>query len=305
MSGRPLFTVIVPTRGRADLAATCVRAVLAQADAPAFELLLADQSDGTATRDAAAVAAGGDARYRHVAVTGRGRSRALNEALPAARGSWIVMTDDDCRPASDWLAALERAVAGVGGRSIVVGRVLPGPAEPGKGDPPAILDEPTPRTIAGKVDRDWIYPNVAVPRALFDEVGHFDERLGIGTSLPGGEDNDFGYRLLRAGWTIAYRPEPRVWHAAWRSVAERAALKHAYGLGQGGFYAKHLASGDFFVAWRLVKDLGRSARAASGAALRGRLAEGRGHAAYFRGIVRGCVRMARTLGRKPSTGAAR
>lgn len=300
----PQVSILVPTRDRPALAAACVRSVLAQRDAPPFELLIADQTEGSVTRDAVAAAAHGDPRVRHVAIAGRGRSRALNGALPETRGLWIAMTDDDCEPAATWLAELLRAASTVPARSIVVGRVIAGPREEGRGEPPAILDLPSPATIAGRVDRDWIHPNVIVPRALFAELGLFDERLGVGTTIPGGEDNDFGYRLLQAGWTIAYRPEPVVTHAAWRTIAERSALKRAYGLGQGGFYAKHLARGDAFVAWRFGKDVVRALRATAGAFVRGRGAEGRGHAAYLGGLFAGAARMASHLagGRGPGAG---
>lgn len=296
MVSDPLFTVLVPTRGRPDLAASCVRSVLAQ-DFASFELVLADQSGDESTRKAALSASGGSPLLRVVPAPGRGRSRALNAGLPAARGAWIVMTDDDCEPEPGWLAALERAVGAAGARAAIVGRVKPGPVEPGKALPPATIDEPEPRSWRGRVDRDLVYPNFAVPRGAFAEVGTFDARLGVGTEIPGGEDNDFGYRLLRAGWTILYRPEPVVVHRAWRSVEERAALKRAYGIGQGGFYAKHLARADAFVAWRFVKDALRSARAAGGALVRGRSAQARGHLAYGTGLFVGIARMAGLMAR--------
>jgi len=305
VNAAPLLSILVPTRNRPELVAHCVRAILDQKDAPPFELIVADQSDGRGTRDAAMAAAGGDARLRHVADDGRGRSRALNAGLSAARGAWIVMTDDDCIPAASWLADLARAIGEAPPRAIVVGRVVAGPKADGKGDPPAILDLPEPRTISGRVDRDWIYPNVAVPRALFEEIGRFDERLGVGTSIPGGEDNDLGHRLLAAGWTIVYRPEPVVLHAAWRSVAERAALKRAYGTGQGGFYAKHVAGGDAFIGWRFVKDAVRTLRAAAGALIRGRGRDARGHLAYAVGLVGGAGRMGSHLLRGRGPGGAR
>ena len=292
VSEAPLFSVIVPTRDRPELAAGLVRAVTSQQAPPPFELIVADQSAGTASREGVLAAAGGDARVAHVPVEGRGRSRALNAGLRRARGRVVVITDDDCLPEPGWLSTIARAIDDLPTRTILLGRVVAGPVAPGRGEPPAIFDEPAAQTFAGRVDRDLIHPNVAIPRELFDEIGAFDERLGVGTPIPGGEDNDFGYRLLRAGWRIAYRPEPLVVHAAWRSVAERAALKRAYGLGQGGFYAKHLVRGDPFIAWRFLRDVARTARAAGGAAVRGRGAEGRGHLAYLRGLFEGAGRMA-------------
>ena len=291
----PRLSVVVPTRNRPDLAATCVRSVLAQEGAPAFELILADQSQGRETADRARRTAAGDPRLKVVGVDGAGRSRALNRGLAAATGAWVVVVDDDCRPKPGWLAALTAEIDAAGDRAVVVGRVVAGPAAPGRGEPPAILDEPAPMDVRGRVDRDWIYPNLAFPRGAIEEIGPYDERLGVGTTLPGGEDNDWGYRLLRAGWTIRYRPSPVVEHEAWRSVAERAALKRAYGLGQGGFYAKHLARGDLFIAWRLARDVARQGAGAAGAALRGRWAAARGHVAYLGGLVAGLARMAPML----------
>ena len=77
---------------------------------------------------------------------------------------------------------------------------------------------------------------------------------------------------------ILYRPGPGVVHHAWRTPAQRARLKRDYGVGQGAFYAKHLARADAWIAWRLVRDLVRTARASGGAALRGVSSGGRGRA---------------------------
>jgi hypothetical protein len=91
----------------------------------------------------------------------------------------------------------------------------------------------------------------------------------------------FACRLLRAEWTILNRPEPVVVHRAWRSIAERAALKRAYGIGQGGFYAQYLLRTDPFIAGRATADAFAAARAA----------EARGHLAYFFGLFVGMARM--------------
>ena len=297
MSSAVRFTVLVPTRGRPDLAAACVTAILAQ-DHPSFELVLVDQSDDVRTRDAVRGAAAGDPRLVLLEDPLRGKSRAVNRGVAAARGAWVVLTDDDCEPLPGWLRALEEEVLRAPPRTAVVGRVLPGPVEEGKADPPSTLDEPDPRDYRGRVDRDLFFPNAAVPREAFREVGGFDVRLGPGTDIPGAEDNDFAYRLLRAGYRVAYRPGPAVLHRAWRTLDERLALKRAYGIGQGGFYAKHLARGDVFIAWRLARDLFRNARAAAGAAIRSNKTGARGHLAYLWGLGAGVWRMGRRLARR-------
>jgi len=291
VSETPHFSIVVPTRARPSLAASCVRAVLAQVDPPAFEMIVADQSDDAATLEAVAAEAGGDPRVRVERMAVRGRSKALNAAFPIARADWIVVMDDDCRPAPDWLAALARAVVALPAQTVVVGRVVAGPKGPGAADPPAILDEPSPAEVRGRSFRDWIYPNLTFPRGAIAAIGGYDERLGPGTPIPGAEDNDWGYRLLCAGWTIAYRPEPAVVHEAWRTIEERLALKRSYGLGQGGFYAKHIAKADPFILLRFLHDLGRQAKGWTVAALSARSLDARGHLAYAGGLIAGAVAM--------------
>lgn len=290
----PFFSILVPTRNRPDLAATCARSVLAL-DPPSAELLVCDQSDGEETRRAVEAAAAGDVRVRVVSVSGRGRSRALNGGIPEARGRWIVMTDDDCEPVPGWLQAFELEADRAPARAGIVGRVLAGPAEPGLAPPPSTLEDPEPADYAGRIDRDVVYPNFAVPKAVFDEIGLFDERLGVGTRIPGGEDNDFGYRMLRAGWKILYRPAPAVIHRAWRTHEARLALRRDYGIGQGGFYAKHVLRADPFIAWRFAKDLVRNGRYLLGALARGRIHDARGSARFLSGLPVGFLRYA--LGR--------
>jgi GT2 family glycosyltransferase len=268
-----------------------VRAILAQESPPPFEVVVADQSDDEATREAV----GGDDRVRVVRVAGRGRSKALNAGIRVARAPWIVVTDDDCRPEPDWLAAIARAIETLPARSVLVGRVVAGPKGPGAADPPAVLDRADAFDVTECGFEDWIYPNLAFPIAVLDAIGGYDERLGVGTRIPGGEDNDWGYRLLRAGWTIAYRPEPVVVHEAWRSLEERQALKRAYGIGQGGFYAKHLAKLDPFMLLRIAYDLGRQAKGFALAVLTARDRDARGHLAYAGGLVYGVFSMGELL----------
>ena len=290
VSDTPFFSVVVPSRNRPDLVGDCVRQVLAQKH-PSFEMILCDQSDGDASWDAALAAAAGSPQLRPIRATGRGRSRALNAGLPHARGQWVVMIDDDCLPEAGWLQDLQIEIDAAGPRSVIIGRVRPGPVGPGMAPPPAILDEPEPVDYSGRVNRDLIYPNFALPRQALDELGLFDERMGVGTDLPGGEDNDFGYRLLRAGWRILYRPAPTVVHRAWRPPEDRHALKRAYGIGQGAFYAKHLAALDPFIAYRCSRDILATTRAAGGAVLRGWTVERRGHLAYLGGLFTGLAGM--------------
>ena len=289
MSTAPFFSVVLPTRDRPDLAADCVQSILAQ-DHENWEVLVLDQSDDNATAAAVGKVAHGDTRVRVLPPPHKGKSRALNWGIPKARGRWLVLIDDDILATAGWLQDLATAVNEAGARAVVVGRVKPGEIGPGMAAPPATWDDDEPQEFHGRVNKDLMYPNFAMPPAAFTEVCGFDERLGPGTGMPS-EDNDFAYRLLRAGWRILYRPRPTVIHRAWRSPADRHAIKRSYGMGQGAFYAKHLAALDLFIAYRCLRDLVSTSRAAGGAVLRGLPAVRRGHMAFLGGMFVGVGRM--------------
>ena len=291
----PFFSILLPTRDRPDLAADCLGSILEQ-EMESWEVLVLDQSDRTATADAVGRVAGRDQRVRLLRPPHKGKSRALNWGIPQAQGRWLVLIDDDILACAGWLQALAMAVGAAGPRAAVVGRVKPGVIAPGMAEPPATWDDDEPAEFGGRVNRDLMYPNFAMPPAAFREIHGFDERLGPGTGMPS-EDNDFAYRLLRAGWRILYRPAPVVIHRAWRSPAHRHALKRSYGIGQGAFYAKHLAALDPFIAYRCCRDVLGTARAAAGAVVRGWPSERRGHLAFLGGMLIGLVRMSALMAR--------
>ena len=85
-------------------------------------------------------------------------------------------------------------------------------------------------------------------------------------------------------------------------LAQRAALKRDYGIGQGAFYAKHLARADLWIGRRLMRDVLRTSRAAAGAAVRGRPEEALGHLRFLTGMLVGLCRMGVLLARRVPSG---
>src|SRR5262249_1593842 len=157
---------------------------------------------------------------------------------------------------------------------------------------PSCIEDPEPHDYCGKLDREVMYQNWAVPRKAFDEVGLFDERLGPGGPLRNAEDNDMAYRWLRAGYRILYRPQLVVRHNGWRSRSEIASLKWDYGVGQGAFYAKHLMRGDPHMAARWGRDVFRLTRHAAGSLVKGDTVSFRENATFLSGLLLGSALMA-------------
>ncbi len=248
-------TVLICSRDRPSMLLDTVRSVLGAAGVPR-ELLVVDQSK----RPNGEVAAmdrirGCQVRYVHSAT--EGLSRARNVGLREASSDVVVLMDDDMFVEDEWLRVLLEG-RGTGSHVIATGRVLPGPPEAGGEAAPAAAlvtrEEPEVYTDPQRLD---VVPgaNVALPRQVVLELGGFDERLGAGTRFASADDNDMGYRLLRAGCEVRHVPAAVVLHRGWRTRGDLVRLRWGYGRGKGAFYAKHVRFGETHILRRASSDL--------------------------------------------------
>ncbi len=146
-----------------------------------------------------------------------------NRGWREARGSLIAFTDDDCRPAPGWLEALLEAHLQTGPETVLEGRTEPDPDE-------AHLFTGLARSMEVRGPNRW-YPtcNLAMPRALFESLGGFDEELAFC-----GEDTDLGLRAERAGARLVYVDEAVVWHAVHVRSLRRGAPRRDRAARRGG-----------------------------------------------------------------------
>ncbi|MEY2513509.1 MAG: hypothetical protein QOJ89_867 [bacterium] len=225
-----------------------VRSILAGERVPA-ELVVADQSTGPR----ATLPDGGDVDIVHLQLSSVGLSRARNEAIAAARHDLLVFTDDDVLVERDWLGRLVDALVAAPPRTAVTGTVLPGSTS---GHVPSVTHRTQPEVFSGRPFADPLFPNnMALRRQAFEEIGLFDERLGAGADFASAEDSDFGFRLLEAGYEIAFVPGAVLYHRGVRRGRQLAALDWAYGRGQGAFYAKHMSLSDRHVLRRFGRNV--------------------------------------------------
>lgn len=61
---------------------------------------------------------------------------------------------------------------------------------------------------------------MAFRRAVFDDAGHFDVALDVGTPSRGGGDVEMFHRVVAGGHTLVYEPEALVWHQHRREHAD-------------------------------------------------------------------------------------
>lgn len=172
-----------------------------------------------------------------------GKSGAINAALAMARGSLIVLTDDDVEADINWLSAIAACAEANPEFGVIGGRILPNWEHYPKGDPLlewipmgstfAIADQ----EASGPCDPTKIWgPNTIIRRELLGENVRFREDIG---PLPGGlfamgEDTEIVSRLSRSG-VKSYRCTEAIVHH-WipaSSVTEAWVQKRGERLGYG------------------------------------------------------------------------
>ncbi len=255
----PPTSLVICSRNRAKLLFESVASVL-KGEAVPTELLIMDQSDWPhPTLSTLGQTRGCDVRY--IRTRAQGESPAKNEAMTLARYPIVIFTDDDVLVTPTWFRTLVEAVQAAGPQSIVMGQVPPLQEDTAEGFAPTRKVGDAPETYTGRIGRDVLCPiNMGMYRSAVEAVGGFDERLGAGAPFPGAEDNDFGFRLLEAGYRILYEPRAVVYHRAWRRERDFLPLKWTYGRGQGAFYAKYLSLRDRYILDRMVYDVTRHVR---------------------------------------------
>ena len=220
-AGRPAATVVVCTLGRPELLAGCLESVAAAMRAG--DELIVVSADGAGLTDPTADL---EVAARWLQADQPGKSRQLNQAVRAAKGEIVVITDDDCVVAPGWVDGMVGAFASADvGAAFGPVRGLssvPGPAAPVLPAGPAPIEY-------------WVYAHgaaMAIRRPALVEVGGFDERLGPGAPAHG-EEGDVVLRLVERGWTCRIAGAPVVEHREWRSADEEARNLLVYERGSG------------------------------------------------------------------------
>ena len=227
--GAPTFTVIVPTFRRPDKLALCLQS-LAEQTLPksAFEVIVVD--DAVAESMTGAIVESIPDLSCHLLGQNRlGAAAARNRGAFEARGRYLAFTDDDCRPAPDWLETLEQRMAEQDDTVMVGGRVIN-----------ALRDDPFASASQALVDFMSDYfngnhqmaqmitsNNFCVPVKAFRKVGGFDPAF-YGA---GGEDREIYMRWRHAGHRLIHAPEVVVYHAHDMTLREFIRQHLAYGQG--------------------------------------------------------------------------
>lgn len=205
----PGLSVVVPHYNDLQRLDTCLSALVQQAGAPPFEIVVADNNSPCGIEAVEAVVAG---RARVVSQPEKGAGPARNKGIAEAKGHLLAFTDCDCVPSPGWLAAglaaLDQCDFAGGAMAVLV-----------RDETDMTGAEAFERVFAFnnqryvEVEGFTVTANLFAPRTVFDRIGLF--RTGVS------EDIEWCWRARAAGLKIGYAPDALVSHPAranWREL---------------------------------------------------------------------------------------
>jgi GT2 family glycosyltransferase len=169
-----------------------------------------------------------------------GPASARNAGASRAQGKFLAFTDDDCKPARNWLKELEQhlrtnPVSMVGGR--VVNAI---PENIYSSASHLILDSVYAHyNVNGTDPHFFASSNIAVATNTFLSAGGFDTSY----HLAGGEDREFCDRWRSIGYHMVYEPDAVIWHTHNLNLGTFWKQHKAYGCGAFLFNRSHARRG--------------------------------------------------------------
>jgi glycosyltransferase involved in cell wall biosynthesis len=230
------FSVVIPVRNRPELVRRCVEGVLSgSCPRDRYELIVVDNGSTDGTADAAR-----EAGARVVSEPEPNRCLARNRGAEEARADWVAFIDSDCVPDHDWLDQVGKMAAGLNSDdrvALVPGAVHDVSPVSSVGKYVALrrwFDQKKYLEGKGNYTRPFaLTANFTVRRDVYLELGGLD----AGLPYPG-EDADFCWRLVDAGWNIKYAADAGVTHIH-RSTVQGLWLQSCHwGIGQADLFAK-------------------------------------------------------------------
>ncbi|MHA6513101.1 glycosyltransferase family 2 protein [Tessaracoccus sp. Z1128] len=226
------LVVIIPALNAASTLARQLEALDAQSDLE-FSVIISDNGSSDATRS---IAQRWRPRFRGITVVDasqrRGVAHARNVGITACKEQLILICDADDRVCPEWVASMRIALSEA---DAVTGPLLI-----------VTEEDETPRVTwnAGSLPTAMGYlpyvpgGNLGVRREAFEAVGGFDEEMSLGQ-----EDVDFGWRLVREGFSLGHSVGACLYYYQRRDWLATVRQQARYGRAHVALYLKHRDEG--------------------------------------------------------------
>jgi glycosyltransferase involved in cell wall biosynthesis len=202
-----------------------------------FEVILVDDGSAKPIHDVVA-------RFcDHIRITllvqkNTGPARARQNGVAVARGRFLAFTDDDCRPAPDWLARAEQACH-ANPQCALVGTVINGLAANAYSEASQLMVSYV-YSYLNTTREHALYActdNVVFPACQFRAMGGLDTRWAIS----GGEDRDLCHRWCQTGFRMIWPERLVVYH--YHALSLRSFWRQHFSYGRGGFAFRSRCAG--------------------------------------------------------------
>ena len=249
-------SVVIATLDRPELLRRCLQSLDRQETSREVEIVVVDNRPQSGLT-APVVAEFPEARYLTQEI--RGLSYARNTGVVAANGDILITIDDDVVVPDDWLEKLIRPFA-TADVAAVTGNILPFRLDSeaavlferygglGRGEDALVANRKWMSSFRRHAVPTWrlgATANAAFRADIFATagIGLFDEALGAGSPTGCSEDTLLFYKILAAGWSIAYQPDAWLWHEHRNSMPALRTQLYNYSKGHVAYhllvYAQH------------------------------------------------------------------
>src|SRR5687768_618294 len=257
VSTEPTVSVILCTRNRAHYLPEVLSTLAAQECVVPFEVIVVDNGSTDGTSKLLEEWCVRHTRFRAASEPRVGLSRGKNAGIRISRAPLLLFTDDDVQVHPRWVASYYELFSRNGGEAMLLagGPIIPIPndlgpwpgwlAESGLADA-GMLDHRQQRELQ-RFEYVW-GGNMAVPRALFERFGCWDESAGLqGEGRVTREDSEFFEdtelqdRVRKAGGATWFCPQAVVHHRVDRgSVTPRRICSTAFARGRSDYWQQRL-----------------------------------------------------------------
>lgn len=232
------FSIVISTLGTEPNVLRETLSSIFSSDLTNYEVIVVDQNDhervGTLMKEISKELFGRkNVTMKYISSKEKGLSRGRNEGIKRSEGEWFLFFDDEMSVPPDFgtriFPVLERTK-----KKAFYGTIL------NREDGRHYLK----KVILTRSLHIWNFDSassigILLYRSVFDDVGLFDVKFGVGSVFRGAEDLDMVLRLLGAGITIRYLREFVVYHPKAKHDAQK---RFAYGFGLGALYRKHVGN---------------------------------------------------------------
>ena len=256
-----LVSLVLATYGRCAEVGRMLDSLAVQTDTT-FEILIVDQNRDDRLHEHIERGLASGLHIRHLRLEPPSLSGARNLGIAQAKGEIIGFPDDDCWYEPDTVAQVRLAFEQTGNVEGVVGSWVELLACSDGAGPIGSLSYAEWRSFQSKGASSI---TLFFRSRLFERLGGFDERFGVGKWYGAAEETDFILRALASGARVDYCPSAKVHHAlpfsSGTSLLASCRAMRARGRGTGGHlrqtshehlgnFARHRRAGNSAVAGR-------------------------------------------------------